>query len=88
MQSGKLDRWLNIGTLAAVLALAALTWPINRAILDNPDAPVPSGVVLEWNVNRPNLEPVRITLDLHVGESREKWQLRLREAFERLEDIR
>lgn len=74
-------------TLAALIALIWMTWPINRAVLARPASPVPSGVRLESTVRYEGREPVKITLDLHVGETAEQWEQRLHEALERAKDF-
>lgn len=50
-------------------------------------APVKSGV-LEWTVKQPNREPVRLSLDIFVGETDSEWNVRVDDALRRAEVIR
>lgn len=49
--------------------------------------PVKSGE-MEWTVTLPGREPVKITLDLYVGETEAAWTVRLEDALRRAEVIR
>ena len=47
-----------------------------------------SSATLEWVMQRPNGAPVKITIDLVDGESRESWEFRLATALQRAGDVR
>lgn len=81
---------LNMASLfAQAIVLAMLVyvgWTVREIRSEGRNAT--PDAVLEWTVARPGYEPVKITLALHPGETREEWQLRLHEALIRAGDIR
>ncbi len=72
--------------LAQVLILGALLfvgWQVRGM---RGAKPVKSGG-MEWTVNLPGRAPVKVTLDLYVGETEGEWRVRLDQALRRAEVI-